>query len=500
MTTHAHGRWEKLRGERTGFIDRCEKFAGYTIPRLCLPDGYAQNDTSLRHDWQSVGAQGTNHLANRLMLSLFAPSRPFARYDPSPALKAALASQGISETKLAEALSVAEKDAVKKLDQIGARPKLFEIAKHLIVTGNALMLMGKDNLRAFGIKRYVVKRAHDGKVMEAMVQFPTRVSELDPEAQAALAGFYKDDQKVNLYHWIKRRPNGDYEMDQWVDEQKLPQSFSGKWNAERFPYVFLTWDLAEGDDYGTGLVELYEGDFAALSALTEAQITAALLATEFRWMVNPAGLTKPEDLAASRNGDALPGNKDDITPLETGKMSDLSVIGNMGQEYIRRIGNGFLLMSSTIRDSERTTAEEVRMQANELETGLGGVYSRLSVDWQMPMAYWLARMAKIDIGGQAIEPTIVTGMEALSRSSDRDNLVQFLSDCAAIGNLPEDIRRLVKVRNVLEDFAAARNIPSTRYLLSEDEERALSEQEAQAALEAQAGEAMINEGARGAAQ
>ena len=52
----------------------------------------------------------------------------------------------------------------------------------------------------------------------------------------------------------------------------------------------------------------------------------------------------------------------------------------------RRLGAAFLLNTAVTRDAERVTAQEIRMQAQELESSLGGVYSRLANELQLPLA------------------------------------------------------------------------------------------------------------------
>ena len=47
----------------------------------------------------------------------------------------------------------------------------------------------------------------------------------------------------------------------------------------------------------------------------------------------------------------------------------------MIQQFERRLGEAFLVL--TVRQSERTTAEEVRMTQMELEQQLGGLFSLL---------------------------------------------------------------------------------------------------------------------------
>src|SRR5690606_40756446 len=106
-------------------------------------------------------------------------------------------------------------------------------------------------------------------------------------------------------------------------------------SLEKLPYRAVTWDLAAGDDYGTGLVEDYDGDFQALSLLSEATIQAAILASEFRWLVNPAGQTSVEDFVASPNGAAIPGQHGDIELISSGVEGTLQTNLNIQQLYIK---------------------------------------------------------------------------------------------------------------------------------------------------------------------
>ena len=60
-----------------------------------------------------------------------------------------------------------------------------------------------------------------------------------------------------------------------------------------------------------------------------------------------------EDLENSENGAALPGQEGDVSLVANSKPGDLAVVGNVVQDYIGRIGRGFLLGSATTRDAER---------------------------------------------------------------------------------------------------------------------------------------------------
>lgn len=215
--------------------------------------------------------------------------------------------------------------------------------------------------------------------------------------------------------------------------------------------------------------------------MSEAQIKGAILSSEFRWMVNPAGMTKVEDLENSENGAALPGMPEDVALIANSKSQDLAVVQNIGQEYIQRIGRGFLMGSAVTRNAERVTAEEIRMQATELETSFGGTYSRLAVEMQLPMARWLLRAVSMDLKNTKLKLSIVTGLDALSRSGDLDNLRAALQDVGLLANLQQLVPSL-KVSEIISTIFVGHGLPAAKYVKDEQTMQA----EAQAAQAAQA--------------
>jgi len=501
---NAADRWGELDNNRSAFLSRCEQYAAWTLPKLCLPTGYNQNNTELRHDYQSVGAQAVNHLSNKMMLALFAPSRPFFRYQADDKLVAELAEAGIEQAEVDQILSMGEKKAIAKLEGMKVRPKLYEALKHLIVTGNCLVVLGKDGMRILGLKKYVVKRNVEGKVIELMLKETVDFDELQDDAQKYLISVgcnKKKSDKVDLYRWVKfDYASGDYVMRQHVDKYQLPDNFGGKWPEKDLPYRAMAWDLADEDDYGTGLVEDYAGDFAGVSELSASEITGALAASEYRWLVNPAGMTKVEDLENSENGAALPGNDGDVSAITPNIGAQLSLVRTIAMDYIQRIGRGFLLGSAVTRDAERVTAEEIRMQANELETGLGGAYSRLAVDFQEPMAFWLTKLTGLAANGQQIVPVVITGLDALSRNGDLEALKLFLGDVAALTTLPEQTVGLLRLDNIFTQLAAGHGLNAAEVIKGKDERQADQDAAQQAEAEQTATNAAASAAAQGAAQ
>jgi hypothetical protein len=83
----------------------------------------------------------------------------------------------------------------------------------------------------------------------------------------------------------------------------------------------------------------------------------------------------------------------------------------------------FLLNSAIQRNAERVTAEEIRYMAQELEAALGGIYSTLSQEFQLPFVtrvmFQMERQKKLPVLPEGlVKPAIITGVEALGRGND----------------------------------------------------------------------------------
>jgi hypothetical protein len=496
----ALARWKELDQQRKGFLLRVENYAAVTIPKVCLPDGVNQSTESIQHDWQSVGAQAVNHLLNKLMLAMFSPSQPFFRLDPDKDLSKKLAAQGITDADLRTALVGGEQNAIKVLDQKGIRPKLYESLKHLIIAGNVLFdRSNSDAIRVMGLKRYVVKRSVSGRPIEILIHERVLFDELEDDVQAAV-GAKAHDTEVDFIRWYKWT-NKQWSLTQHVDQTDLGPEFSKDWTDEdKFPIHPLVWDLADEHDYGTGLVEDYAGDFGTLSTLSEAEVKAAILSSDYRWLANPAGITDIAQFKNSQTGDVLAGKKDDLTLVSLVNGGALEQLGKAAEKYIRRIGMAFLLGTAVTRDAERVTAEEIRMQATELETALGGVYSRLSVDLQLPLVRWLLDQTKIDISGTSLVPTITTGLAALSRAADAQALVMFLQDLGGVATMPDAVQIRLQLSAVMATLAAARGIDSNKYIKPEQQVQQELAQQQQQQQQAVAQQEVAKAGAQALAQ
>lgn len=187
----------------------------------------------------------------------------------------------------------------------------------------------------------------------------------------------------------------------------------------------------DGESYGRSFVEEYLGDLKSLEGLSKAIVETAAIAANVLFLVDPNGITRPYKLSKAQSGEFVPGRKEDIHALQLEKYADLQVVNATIQNIEARLSYAFMLNSAVQRNGERVTAEEIRYVASELEDTLGGVYSILSQELQLPLVRrMLAQLAATgqmpDLPEDLVEPTITTGLEALGRGHDLNKLTTFM--------------------------------------------------------------------------
>lgn len=468
-------RYEALKGERSTVEYRSEEYAKWTLPSVFPMD--TNGDEELQHDFQSVGARAVNNLSNKIVMTLFSPTSPFFRLDVQPDAEAELIAQGISKANIAQAMSNAEAQATKLLSKRGSRTAFNLAMKHLIITGNCLLYMPEDtekNLQVYSLRDYVVKRDMSGDMIElitrdnkAFLTLDADVQELVLEKHPELMNNPETDVELFTYVYLDR-DKGRFNVVQAVNDCTIDSS-SGTYPRKALRWVPLTWELTRGRDYGAGLVEEYAGDFHSLSVLSEALTKGAAVAADIKFLVDPGGSTDINELNRSETGSYIYGRAVDISTPEIRKQQDFNLALQLIQDKSKNIGSAFLLNSAVTRTAERVTAEEIRLQANELETSLGGVYSRLAEELQIPLAFMLMEDIDLKVGDNEIEPLVVTGLESLSRTGQLESMQMFMQDMTMLNGLDPEVRNIFKLRSYALFSASARSVPFDELIKSEQQ-------------------------------
>ena len=278
---------------------------------------------------------------------------------------------------------------------------------------------------------------------------------------------------------------------------EVPNS-RGTFKKDTNPFIPLRFIRIDGEDYGRGFIEEYMGDLRSLEALTQAIVQGSAASAKVLFMVRPNGTTKSKDLSKAPNGAFVNGDSNDVSTLQVQKSGDFRVALETMRMINDRLAAAFLLNSSVQRAAERVTAEEVRFMAQELETALGGVYSILSQEFQLPLINLLldilvkeGKMPKMP--KDSVKPTVVTGIEALGRGQDLNKLATFLQYLQPLG--AEVIASEMNLNDYIDRLAASLGI-DTSGLIKSAEQKAQEQAMQQQMMQQQ----MLEQAAMGAAQ
>lgn len=432
LTPIAKARYESLKSGRSTILDRARKNSELTIPGLVPSDGQS-GSTSFSQPYQSLGARCVNNLSSWMLVTQFPPDAPFARISVHEDTAAELGER-LSEVQTALA-RIASK-AHLRVETMAMRPIMMESFRHLIVAGNALIHIPLENIppRMWRLDQYVCLRDERGRLIEAVVHekvYPAALDEATRTACKVVVEPGKETEKmVDLYTHVKL--DGDDLVDyQEINEVIVPGS-EGRAPREKAGWLALRWQAVPGSDYGRAHVSEYIGDLMSLEDLSKAIIQFAAVASRIVHIVDPNSMIDVEELNRAETGEYVTGYVDKVQSLQLNKSQDFQVASNVSERLELRLSHAFMLQSGTVRNAERVTAEEIRAMAQELENVLGGVYTVMSAELQLPLIrrllYALEREQKVPALPKDTEPTIVTGFEALGRNHAANKLRMWLTD------------------------------------------------------------------------
>ena len=489
--------YSKLTSGRSQFLDVAVEASELTLPYLVTRDVHYKGTKTLLQPYQSVGAKAVVTLAAKLMLALLPPQSAFFKLQVrDDKIGEELEPEIRSELDLS--FSKIERNIMDYIAASNDRVVVHQALKHLIVSGNALIFMGKDGLKHYPLNRYVVNRDGNGNVIEIVTKemISRKVLGLElpkpPEAGPNAPDSYEDDAEV--YTCVKMdEDSGRWIWHQEVDDLILPGSRStAPKNAS--PWLVLRFNTVDGEDYGRGRVEEFIGDLRSLDGLSQALVEGASVASKVIFLVSPSSTTKPQTLSKAGNGAIIQGRPEDVGVVQVGKTADFGTAANLATQIEKRILEAFLVMN--VRIAERVTAEEVRLTQLELEQSLGGLYSLLTVEFLIPYLnrtlLILQRNNQIPkLPKDVVRPKIVAGINSLGRSQDVEALTTFIGTIAqTLG--PEALMKFINPTEAIKRLAAAQGIDVLNLVRTNEEleqqKQMLMQDKSQMSLVDQAGQ------------
>jgi hypothetical protein len=481
--TSIRQRYEKLETERTPFLDRARECSKLTLPTL-VPDSGHSASSKFYTPFQGIGARGVNNLASKLLLALVPPNSPFFRLTVDDFKLQELTQQEGARAEVEEALSSIERAVMSEIESSSVRIATFEALKHLLVAGNVLLYLpeAEGGMRVFHMDRYVIKRDPMGNALELITKEDISPETLSPELQA-LCDMDQQEGEVHGYESVELytrivRDGKNWKVNQELKGKMVPDS-EGTYPLDKTPWIPLRLSRIDGESWGRGYVEEYLGDLKSLETLTQAIVEGSAASAKVLFLVRPNGTTRARVLAEAPNGAIREGDANDVSTLQVQKQGDFQIAFQTAQEIKERLAYAFLMNSSVQRNAERVTAEEIRYMAGELEDALGGIYSILSPEFQLPLVNRLLlqmqKQRKVpSLPKGIVQPTITTGLEALGRGHDLNKLAAMLEQLGQLG--PETLMKYMNIGDYISRVGTSLGIDMKGLIKSDEEIQQESEQ------------------------
>ena len=507
--------YRQLEGDRNNYLDRARTAARYTLPYLIpLSDSYTpgQND---QHPlpWNGIGARGVHNITSRLTLALLPPTETFFRFtideiqaaqSEQQLIAAGMDPGDVAKDKSQFDLELArlERAVLRSIETSNDRVAVHEMLMHLIVGGNALLYIAEKGLRCFHLDRYVVRRDPMGNPLQVIAceelsadNLPERVKAVLDEEDGRTVGIVDDDGDDDAsqhYRTVKLYTCVEWENDRvnWYQEVKgreIPGT-TGTAKASESPWLPLRMYRIDGHDYSPGYIEAAcLADLQTAEALSQAIAEGALVSAQVKHLVNPAGIANPKKLAEAPNGAYLPGTEKDVFTIQTNKGNDLRVAMEGLARIEARLAQAFML--AEVRDSERTTAEEVRLHALQIENSLGSIYSILTTEFQQPYVArklaLLLRAGKLPSLPDMVKPVVSVGLAAVGRGNDLEKTARFMGILQqSIG--PDGIATYVMPAELIRRLAASMGMDIIGLVKTDEQLAAEQQQQQQMAMAQQA--------------
>lgn len=499
-------RYENLTGERQLYLDSAYRNAQMTLPTLIREDKES-NDVA-RHPWQGTGAEGVSHLASKFNVGLF-PTGGLSFFSMLPDkiamdnLVFQLKENGVDGDAWRNGIEASAASMETKImnlfNKMSIRSKMHKCFEHLLVAGNVLLYVGKDETLIYPLDKYVLRRTAGGKVLEILIQ-----EQVYPDQMPA--GFLEKhyEMKVDDYRnnfnkniTVTTRVHYDYksELVFWWQEAfnvLIPGSQSSCPLAA-CPFLPMRFDTNENSPYAEGLISKLFGPLVRLDGMTEQTSIGYAASMRLLYLIDPSSTVTPLMLRDANSMDAFMGSADSISVLQGGKHYDLAAATNYESKLMNEIQLRMAMPIAIQRKGERVTAAEIEILAAQLESTSAGFYSLFSDEVQVPLvqrllhigeSMGLPSLEKIrEFRDENNEPIVtikpITGLAALGRNSDLQKLMQMIQ---IMGQLPQEtLSKYVNMTELLQRLTTALGVNTGGLIYSPEE---IAQQE-QAAMEAQ---------------
>lgn len=505
--THVGEVFKLLDTQRTIKKQKAREFAAATIPSIYPDDSLSltytpETEQEYEYPHTSVPARGVTGLAAKVTSGIMPmTNQPLVDISLRPSDMASIADNPELKARYAEASKLVQDEVYHVLSRSNLRPALFMEMKRLIVLGDN-MIRQRDGYE-FEVHRfdtYVVKRDMQGNPYYAILrQYATEMEIPEDIRKTVMDNAHDvvtrtDGDRYPLYTKMKRDENGDWTTSQWFSDVMVPDS-EKEYKKGNFPYFFSRWNWDPYDNYGISLVEENYGDIVAASAIRQALMEGYSIATTGFIGVAPGSLTVNMVKEATPWQPLPVDDPNALTFIQPQNIAALTSAEQMDIRLTTEIRRIFHMDVSAELTHERTTATQVMMAKEELNTATGGLLSTYDRTTLRPIiintihnlvneGVFSEEITKM-IDSDDITIDVKSGIEAQGRESEYRNVMNFVAEVSQVipngvdmFDLPALIRWAGKTKGAPEE------------IFKSDEQR---DAEQQAALQQQAAQGLVEQ-------
>lgn len=488
-------RFRVLDSSRTSKLNRSRLCASLSIPSVLPPESWTEEMT-LPQPYSSVASRGVTALSSRILSALMP-------LNDTPFFKFKVKSGAEPPTEISGYLETLSFQVYNKLISKNLRESVFIALQHLIVTGDVLFCM-EDNysFRNYRLDQFVSQRDVMGEVKEII---HLEYIAMDPNDSLYASGSqssieFRQGYKTLYCQYLKTENDTWYSRKEDHEGNVLDEGF-----YEILPLVHLRWYAIAGENYGRSHCEDILGDLTSLENYTQAMLEGMSAASAFWMGVDPTGITEVDDIASAKNGSFIPARPNEIFTISPAATINPQISAtSVAVESMRKeIGQAFLMSSSSMPTGDRVTATAVRMIGSELETILGGAFSSIARTLMEPL---VKRTLALMLADEELDPRlqeqffdkegtlaveIVTGLQALSRDTDLQKLMQMGE---MVRNLPPQAVATFKWDSYATALITSLGFDARMWVKSQEETEAetmaAQQKQMQMQMQQQAGNAM----------
>lgn len=507
---------DKGMAEAQEVLNRARMASAMTKPWVLPPQEQTHND-KLPERYQSIGSRGIMNLGGKMLLALYPPGVNWFHFnideqflqapDVADDEKQGLLDMMMARELVAQSRLEAANLSIRHRRRSTFRSRKRAVVDQLLITGDTLEYLDSQfRLKSFKRDQYTTKRDSATDVLYHTTH--ERVDGLTlSDEQLAKAGVDADQmlskpadkRMLDLYTKVEWQPRSKV----WVIRQEIEGETIVESEEEVSPYFSTAFELASGDDYGRGFVELNQGDLNTLNELEQRLLEFAgthskmLIAKNYDSQVRDEDLQKPSGSIIQAKVQS--GQIGDVAMLNMQNSTNFNVVLEASNRTSSNLARAMMMDSAVLPEQERVTATQVRRLASEIDGALGGMYAPIADDQQVPMIQRVVHMLERDGEFQRIPDTLAervnitaaTGLDALSKDQDLQRLLTFSQIISQFG---EQALARIDIATLVKEVARNQRIDAPGLVKTDEQMQAEQGQQQEAQIIQQAAEKAIDTG------